>query len=394
METAKNSAAKNAENKKFEPIEYEEELNFSLQTPKHLDKGQGQGQDDDDDNKDVTDLATTTTTTSTANEKENLSSQMQQQQQQQQQQRPQKEEPEKPVQTLKSQHQQQQQPKEESEEHQNTSNQNKVTFKEDQPQAKPFFPLLPPPPPPTKIRSGNTHILRPTPASPLPKKKPVPDANKSKSLPRGLPSDFSDMDQLDSASGIGPMSLNPQSSGSAAAAAATALDRSQQQDQRKKLRRKLEEEKLMEDLELEAFRARFEYEELMALKSELERRKVAERKEMDELREELATMQTLYQYRTYSVDSSDSSSDNNDSDNNETSEKNPGNKDSSSSKEEIEELTKVLSDLMRDNKELETKKEELCKKIQEERAACVNLRVEIRVEQERKKMKQSKIELM
>ena len=41
----------------------------------------------------------------------------------------------------------------------------------------------------------------------------------------------------------------------------------------------------------------FEFEELMALKSELERRKRSERNEMEDLREEIATMQTLYQYR-------------------------------------------------------------------------------------------------
>lgn len=53
----------------------------------------------------------------------------------------------------------------------------------------------------------------------------------------------------------------------------------------------------MDELELEEYRAKFEYEELMALKSELERRKRSERKEMEDLREELASMQTLYQYR-------------------------------------------------------------------------------------------------
>ena len=53
----------------------------------------------------------------------------------------------------------------------------------------------------------------------------------------------------------------------------------------------------MDELELDAWRAKFEHEELTALKSELERRKRAERKEMEELREELATMHTLYQYR-------------------------------------------------------------------------------------------------
>jgi hypothetical protein len=53
----------------------------------------------------------------------------------------------------------------------------------------------------------------------------------------------------------------------------------------------------MEDLQWEALRLQFEYEELMALKSELERRKRSERNEMEDLREEIATMQTLYQYR-------------------------------------------------------------------------------------------------
>ncbi len=56
-------------------------------------------------------------------------------------------------------------------------------------------------------------------------------------------------------------------------------------------------EREIDELLLEEARARFEFEELSILKSELERRKEAERKEMDELREELASMQTLYQYR-------------------------------------------------------------------------------------------------
>ena len=53
----------------------------------------------------------------------------------------------------------------------------------------------------------------------------------------------------------------------------------------------------IEDLHWEALRLQFEFEELMALKSELERRKRSERNEMEDLREEIATMQTLYQYR-------------------------------------------------------------------------------------------------
>ena len=119
-------------------------------------------------------------------------------------------------------------------------------------------------------------------------------------------------------------------------------------------------ERKLDALELESLRCQFEYEELMALKSELERRKREERREMEELREELATMQTLYQYRwsfqtvsiifqffhnfwsfrTYSVDSSESSSD-------EAAEPKEG-KD-----EELGELEKVLQDEIRKNGELE-----------------------------------------
>ena len=44
-------------------------------------------------------------------------------------------------------------------------------------------------------------------------------------------------------------------------------------------------------------RLKLEYDELMAVKSELIQRKRSEFKEMEDLREEIATMQTLYQYR-------------------------------------------------------------------------------------------------
>lgn len=77
-------------------------------------------------------------------------------------------------------------------------------------------------------------------------------------------------------------------------------------------------------------------------------------------------------------------------------------------REEVEELTKVLSDLVRENRELEVQKYfqiyfvcsvrivffqekrlELCHKIEEERALCVNLRVQIRLEQERLQRRRS-----
>ena len=79
-------------------------------------------------------------------------------------------------------------------------------------------------------------------------------------------------------------------------------------------------------------------------------------------------------FRTYSVDSSESSSD-------EANEE-------KDVREEVEELTKVLSDLVRENRELEEKRLQLGQKIQEERSACINLRVQIRLEQERIQRKQ------
>ena len=96
--------------------------------------------------------------------------------------------------------------------------QQQVTFKIPAASSSSKFPLLPPPPPSTsnKMRAGYTQILRPTPASP-----PVPVRNaaaavaksdKSKSLPRGLPSDFGDFEDEDAAcegSGGRAASLNP-----------------------------------------------------------------------------------------------------------------------------------------------------------------------------------------
>ena len=91
----------------------------------------------------------------------------------------------------------------------------------------------------------------------------------------------------------------------------------------------LQEEARREALLQEEMRLKFEFEELLNLKSELERRKKTERREINELQvrmikctifslvcqhiennsqEEIATMQTLYQYRTYSIDSSEESS--------------------------------------------------------------------------------------
>ena len=53
----------------------------------------------------------------------------------------------------------------------------------------------------------------------------------------------------------------------------------------------------IEELQRECLKVKLEYDELMAVKNELEQRKRSEVKEMEDLREEIATMQTLYQYR-------------------------------------------------------------------------------------------------
>ena len=117
----------------------------------------------------------------------------------------------------------------------------------------------------------------------------------------------------------------------------------------------------------------FKNKELIAEKQRLEKEIEAYHTVQEELREEMATMQTLYQYRTYSVDSSENSSDEG--------------SDKENVKEEAEELAKVLADLKRENRELEEKRAELCQKIQDERSACIQLRVQIKVEQERMERK-------
>ena len=95
-------------------------------------------------------------------------------------------------------------------------------------------------------------------------------------------------------------------------------------EERRRRAEQEQEAKRVEALLLEEQRLKFQFEEMMTLKSELERKKRTERREIAELqvfpalcrtllnclvlKEEIATMQTLYQYRTYSVDSSESSS--------------------------------------------------------------------------------------
>lgn len=159
---------------------------------------------------------------------------------------------------------------------------------------------------------------------------------KSKSLPRGLPSDGTIFEQF---------------------------DREEEMEGKQ-----VEEEKTKTSLLLEEMRLRYEFEELMTLKGELERRKRTERREISELQEEIATMQTLYQYRTYSVDSSEESSEE---------------EEKERSREQRTVKLQLLAKFAAEKKELEEKKLHLQARLQEERAACLQLRVNIRMEQER-----------
>jgi len=188
------------------------------------------------------------------------------------------------------------------------------------------IPLLPPPPPSSKASSRG-----PPPSRNL---APPEQRLKSKSLPRGLPSEGV-FDQFEESS----EKISP-------------------------------EEVRREALLLEEMRLRFEFEELMNLRSELERRKKTERREIAELQEEIATMQTLYQYRTYSVDSSEDSSDE---------------EGGVRGQQQRSERLALLRRLAKEKKELEQKKLDMQARLQEERAACLQLRVNIRMEQERLK---------
>jgi len=228
-------------------------------------------------------------------------------------------------------------------------------FQSQQKGATNLFPLLPKPPSrETKNRvpkPSYNNVLQPTLVPPTVKPPTshhhqdhfmAPLVEKSKSLPRGHIQSWPDDDE--------PMSGEAETTTSKASESVGGGDDPAE----------------VSRLQMELLRLQFENEELESLKSELEWRKRSERKEIKQLGEEMATMQTLYQYRTYSVDSSESSSD-----------------EHSNDLEEVEELRRKLACLIRDNKELEEKRLALCDKIQQERSACVQLRVEIKLEQER-----------
>ena len=106
--------------------------------------------------------------------------------------------------------------------------------------------------------------------------RPRENGLEAKSVPRGLPSDgtvYNDsVESQDKAEDSNNVS---------------------EKESEEKVRRHQQKEALV----MEELRRKFEYEELMTMKSELERKKRTERREIAELQEEIATMQTLYQYR-------------------------------------------------------------------------------------------------
>jgi len=208
------------------------------------------------------------------------------------------------------------------------------------------IPLLPPPPPSNKPKVSHRAPARP----PAPTSSLLPPENKlkSKSLPRGLPSDGTAFESEKNLDKNDKLEDN---------------NNEEKEDSKEKERNQKHEALILEEMRL-----KFEYEELMTMKSELERKKRTERREITELQEEIATMQTLYQYRTYSVDSSEEDSDNGAL---------------GDTKEQRAEKLKLLAKLAKEKQALEEKKWALQGKLADERAACLRLRVNIRMEQER-----------
>ena len=209
------------------------------------------------------------------------------------------------------------------------------------------IPLLPPPPASSKpkLRQERTSS-RPPPGAAAAGLLPPENKLKSKSLPRGLPSDGTAFDNIDSSNDTTEDNNN---------VTAKAIEDKNKSNQREAL--------IMEEMKL-----KFEYEELMTLKSELERKKRTERREIAELQEEIATMQTLYQYRTYSIDSSEEESEEGEL---------------GDTREQRAARLQLLNQLARDKRQLEEKKAALQLRLAEERESCLRLRVSIRLEQER-----------
>merc|ERR1719447_1308999 len=139
------------------------------------------------------------------------------------------------------------------------------------------IPLLPPPPPSSKPKTHNRTNSRSGAQISGGALLPPPDQKlKSKSLPRGLPSDGTAFDQVDD---------NDETTDSPAKIkVAEKVEKTEKDQQIKESSKDTNEEALL----LEELRLKYQYEELLTLKTELERKKRTERREISELEEEIA----------------------------------------------------------------------------------------------------------
>lgn len=111
-------------------------------------------------------------------------------------------------------------------------------------------------------------------------------------------------------------------------------------------------------------------EELLFLGEELKRKIATEHSEVERLRAEIAEYQQLYKFKQYSFDSSEKSSETDSSE---------------SDAEDEEDLQQVLEDLIKENQALEKKNAEVTRQIQQEREACMMIKIQMKLLQQEAK---------
>lgn len=124
----------------------------------------------------------------------------------------------------------------------------------------------------------------------------------------------------------------------------------------------ISEDEYQELLE-EEYRLKLEEEELLAIESELRKKIETERCEAERLQQEIDELQYLRQDSDEEIMSSSS--------------------DSSYESEDEEELQEILSQLIKENEELERQNSELCSNIHKERMICLDVKVQIGILQQR-----------
>lgn len=124
------------------------------------------------------------------------------------------------------------------------------------------------------------------------------------------------------------------------------------------------EEETLKRLELEEMELRFEEEELLDVREQLERRLQNEKSEINRLEEEIAEVNETR------VNNSGVASDQNSS---------SASDDSESEDDDESELEEIMNELVKHNTELEEKNEKLFKQIHDEQETCVELKVQIRM---------------